>query len=181
MAPCGVAAPVPVPRCPRARDQGRGEARPCGRACDPAGVEGRVDRAGATRKVAGDRNRRRGPYPVPLPPGIPCAPGAGEVRQADPLRRFAAGVTGGNERAHGARRPATRTGRGDRRTPDQSRLVSRRERSLCETVAHLRDHDAWQVARDRVEPGSPSSTGESTELWFAARSSTRSSRPQSAS
>ena len=39
------------------------------------------------REAPGDRARPRGPAPVPLPPGVPSAAGAGEIRQADSIRR----------------------------------------------------------------------------------------------
>ena len=44
----------------------------------------------AAHEAAGDRGRRGGAEAVPLPPGLPRAAGAGQVRQADPLRREAA-------------------------------------------------------------------------------------------
>ena len=48
-------------------------------------------------------------------PALPRAAGAGEVRQADPLRRAAARAARGDGRAHGARRAAARSG--SRRSP----------------------------------------------------------------
>ena len=75
-------------------------------------------------------------------PDFRARAGAGEVRQADPLRRAVAAAARGDGRAHGARRAAARTGRGDRGPADQPRLVPRRHRPLRQGLAHLRDHDA---------------------------------------
>ena len=85
------------------------------------------------REAAGDRRRRRRAQAVPLPPGFPRPAGAGEVRQADPLRRAPAAAARGDGRAHGARGAAAGAGRRDRRPADQPRLVPRRHRPLRKT------------------------------------------------
>ena len=57
----------------------------------------------ARSKLQATGRRRGGAQAVPLPPGFPRPAGAGEVRQADPLRRAAAAAARGDGRAHGAR------------------------------------------------------------------------------
>ena len=49
----------------------------------------------AEREAAGDRSRFRRAAPVPLSPRIPRAAGAGEIRQADPLRGAASRASRG--------------------------------------------------------------------------------------
>src|ERR687897_1412912 len=72
-----------------------GSARADRVACDPTGVEGRLDLAPALREASGDRSRLGGPDAVPLPPGLPGAAGESEVRKADPLCRAPAGASSG--------------------------------------------------------------------------------------
>src|SRR5437764_10315788 len=103
MATRGTQGAVSLSRRARTGDNGRGEARANRIARDPAGVAGCPDLAAPDREAAGDRSRLRWTAPVPLPSGIPRRPGAGEVRQADSLRRAPPGPARGNGRAHGAR------------------------------------------------------------------------------
>ena len=86
---------------------------------------------------------------VPVPPRVPGAAGAGEVRQADPLCRALPELREAMaehmeldplERERVVRRRAA---------PDQPRLVPRRLRALRAGVAHVRDHDADEAARRR--------------------------------
>src|SRR5215510_14787146 len=83
----------------RPGDQRRGRAGTHRLAPYPAGLEGRLDLAAARREAAGNGGRPRGAPAVPLPPGIPRAPGAGEIRQARALCRAPSGASEGAERA----------------------------------------------------------------------------------
>ena len=86
----GVEGAVPLPGRARESDRRPREDRANRLARDPACLEGRLDLAAARREAAGDRPRQGGEAPVPLPPGVPRPAGAGEVRQARPLRGGAA-------------------------------------------------------------------------------------------
>src|SRR3954452_8560511 len=99
----GLARTVPVRRRTRAADHRPGEARADRGARDPTGVARRMDLAATRGKAPGDRSRRSRADAVPLPRQLPRATGAGEVRQADPLRRAAARPARGDGWAHGAR------------------------------------------------------------------------------
>ena len=138
----GVEGAVSLPRRARKSDRGSGEARADRGARDPACLEGRLDLAARRREAPGDRRRRRRAAPVPLPPGLPRAAGAGEVRQARPLRRAAAGPAARRWRAHGARTVRPRARLRGRAAADQPRLVPRRLRPLRADIADVRDHDA---------------------------------------
>ena len=176
----GGAAAVPLPRLAWQADQRSGEGRADRRAGNPARLEGRVDFAAREREAAGDGRRRRRTAPVPLPPRIPGAAGAGEIRQVDSLRRASPRASEGDVRAHGKGSARPRTGQRGRGTADQSRLVPRRVRALRTRIAHVRDHDAEQESRVRSRQsnrrsGSAASNGSGSER----RSSTRSSRTRS--
>src|SRR5205823_445998 len=77
-------------------DLRRGEARSDRGARDPARVEGRLDLAASDGEAPGHGLRRRRPEAIPLQRGLSSPAGAGQVRQADPLRRRFADATGGN-------------------------------------------------------------------------------------
>ena len=93
---------------------------------DSACVAGRLDLAAPEREAPGDRSRPRRAAPVPLPPGVPSTAGAGEVRQARPLRRAPARTAQGDEQGHGRRAARARVDLRARAAPDQPRLVPRR-------------------------------------------------------
>src|SRR5439155_4456461 len=84
-----IARPLPLCRRARAADRRRGGARADRVAADSARLARRANRAAPVREAPGDRARQRGPHAVPLPPRFSVAAGAGEVRQARPLRREA--------------------------------------------------------------------------------------------
>src|SRR5918996_5712660 len=113
----------PVRRLARPPDRGRGRARAHPQPRHSAGVAGRLDLAERGREAPGDRGRRGGKAPVPLPPGLPRGAGAGEVRAAPPLREVAADAALANAYAPGARPVRARLSVRDRRLPRQPRLV----------------------------------------------------------
>ena len=129
------------------RDHGRGRAGADRVAGHSARLEGRLDLAARRRKAAGNRRRQGGAPAIPLPPGIPGAPGAGEIRQPRAVRGAATGAAQGDGQAP---RPGAAELRMDgcgRRAADQRRLVPGRRRALRQDVQDVRDHDAAQGAR----------------------------------
>ena len=104
----------------------------------------------AAGEAAGDRRRQRRPAAVPLPPGVPGAAGAGEVRQARPVRRQASGSSSRDGRAHDARSLRARARLRGRGAADQPGVVPRRHRPLCQELAHVRSHDADEASRLRA-------------------------------
>ena len=118
------------------------------RAGDPAGVARRLDLAASAREAPGDRARQGGPQAVPLLRGLPRAAGAGEVRQARPLRREAAGDPRRRCPRTWTRPSRPRARLRDRASADQPRLVSAGLRALCEGIAHVRNHDAPKAPRE---------------------------------
>ena len=97
---------------------------------DTAGLEGRLDLTKSERaKLRRPASTLRDGL-VPLPPGLPRQAGAGEVRQADPLRRTATGPPRGDDEAPPGRRADERVDERRCAPPDRSRLVSRRLRPL---------------------------------------------------
>ncbi len=145
---------IPLRGRAREADHRRGRARADRVAGDSPGLARRLDLAARRREAPGDRHRQGRTAPVPLPPRIPRAPGAGEVRQADQLRGEAAGPARGDGRAHGAGAAQLRMDGGGGGAADQPRLVPCRRRALCEEVPDLRDHDAAQEPRARSrKPG----------------------------
>jgi len=143
---------VPLRRRARQPDHGRGLTRADQVARDPTRVEGRLDLRGRVVEAAGHRCRRSRPEAVPLPPELSRTARAGEVRQADPVRRRAPRPARGDGRAHGQRPARPRPRLGDRNAPDQQGLVSGRHRALREGVEDVRDHDAPQKPCDRARP-----------------------------
>ena len=118
------------------------------RARHPAGLEGRLDLPGRARAPAGDRDRRRRPQAVPLPPAVAHAARLREVRRDDPLRRRAAEAARARRRAadrHRRAHPRARAGlRGAAARP---RLLPRRLRAVRGRERVLRPRHDAQGAR----------------------------------
>ena len=100
----------------------------------------------ALRPAAGNRGRRRRSSAIPLPPGFPGRPGAGEVRSARSLRRVAAGVPGTRRRAPRARTVRAGLGLRARRDARQPRVVPRRLRAVRPYRSNVRHHHAHEAA-----------------------------------
>src|SRR6185437_15093910 len=99
----GLSWTVPLLRRARRPHHRPGEAGANRGARDPARLARRLDLAAADRASPGHRGRQGRAAPIPLPPGVPGAAGAGEVRQADPVRGAAAAPPADDGRAHDAR------------------------------------------------------------------------------
>ena len=138
----------------------------------------------AEREAPGDRRRQGRAAPVPLPPRIPRAAGAGEVRQARPLRRAAAGPARWRWPSTWTLDPLRPRARlRGRRPADQPRRGSASARTGTRKTS--RTHGVTTLTQAATSPcaarGSRSASARSTASRCGRRSSTPSSPRRSRS
>ena len=182
MAPCGVEGALSLPGRARQPDRRSGQDRAHRAARDPACLEGRLDLAARERQAAGDGGRSRGPSPVPLPPRVSGAAGAGEVRQSRALRRAAARAARGDGGTHGERSRRPRARLCDRRSRHQPGVVPGRARTGTRRPrVPMASRRSRSVMSRCAASGSRSVFARSTDSRCGRRSSMRSSQRRSRS